>query len=64
MGRKNGGIAIECHRIRGKFKMIRFYQKASGKPIAKAKGMNKVVALATLNKLIAKKLYLQYLVIK
>lgn len=41
-----------------------FYQKASGKPLALAMGMNTVVALATLNKFIAKKLYLQYFVIK
>jgi hypothetical protein len=32
------------------------YQKASGKPLALAMGMNTVVALATLNKLVAKSL--------
>ena len=36
------------------------YQKASGKPLALAMGMNTVVALATLNKFIAKKLSLFY----
>ena len=41
-----------------------FYRKASGKPLALAMEMNTVVALATLNKFIPKKLYLQYFVIK
>jgi hypothetical protein len=33
-----------------------YYQKASGKPLALAMGMNTVVALATLNKFVAKSL--------
>ena len=39
------------------------YQKASGKPLALAMGMNTVVALATLKKF-REKFYLQYFVIK
>jgi hypothetical protein len=51
-----------CLRVIGLYGDV--YRKASGKPLALAMEMNTVVALATLKKFIAKKLYLLYFAIK
>ncbi|MCC3418842.1 MAG: hypothetical protein JGK24_26665 [Microcoleus sp. PH2017_29_MFU_D_A] len=54
----------EAHSVNRNPNQRRFYRKASGKPPTLGVGMNAVVTLATLKKLVAKKFYLKYFMIK